>query len=86
MSKFFIKLKSGYSYNFLKYRNVKVKKFKYTKRKRVKKTKDGWLYKTMPASKKIFSIEIQTKPRTKYTKVEIFINMIKSMNIDLRGK
>ena len=86
MTKFFIKLKSGFIYNFQKYRNVKIKKFKFTKRKRTRKTKDGWLYKTIPASKKIFSIEIQQKPRQKFKKIEIFTNMIRSMNIDLKGK
>ena len=84
--KYFIRLKSGYLYNFRAYRNLKLRKIQYDKKKKVKKTKGGWLYKTMPATKKVLMIEIQDKPRARYTKVEIFMKTIKDMNIDLRKK
>lgn len=87
MSKFFIKLKSGYEYKFQKYRNIKIKKFKYIKKIRVKKPGvRGFLRKSVPAIKKILSLEIQEKPRARFTKVEIYTTMIKSFNIDLKGK
>jgi len=53
MSKYFIRLKSGYEYNFSKYRNAKVKTFKYIKKKRTKRPGvKGYLYKSIPATKK----------------------------------